>query len=423
MFVFFSDVFLEFGVWSFTYIHKARGKDLGQGYMRIVCEREMFVQQIYDDDGLVDLAATAAIANRLALEKFLRDAERGHRSRERCMPGDDDAEVSVHVKPATNMWVRETDSFTREYEAVAANWQSLDIEKRLSLFRCGWNRCLEMSAEELTRCDNIGACMTLLKMITMVAKVEMIAKVSGEMDVNLKKMSAWFEDPANTCACALRFAADRASSSAQPADVPILHTKMGVFKNAFTISLKYPFSTKTAYHNLSKKRKLSRSAVKELYSHELADLECSARLNDKSVHVFPNGKLHIVGCVTVEECKWITDRILETINDCTGVEYSIADFDIININSGFSTGFPIDPDRIIPLLLEQQLIVKYRPDKYAGVQIKLPTSLANIASISIFTSGCVLVSGYRTGVDGRDAFAFLAKFFDTHKDKIRLVDA
>lgn len=114
-------------------------------------------------------------------------------------------------------------------------------------------------------------------------------------------------------------------------------------------------------------------------------------LSTKKVKLFPNGSLQIAGCADIADCKRFTTQLRWLLGTILKVDIPADVFRIVMYNCYFSLNHFVDVYSLIDILEAQGVKYTYDPDRYAAVKVKL-----NNATVSIFVSGSVLITGTKS---------------------------
>jgi hypothetical protein len=122
-------------------------------------------------------------------------------------------------------------------------------------------------------------------------------------------------------------------------------------------------------------------------------------LSTKKVKLFPNGSLQIAGCSDIADCKRFTTQLCWLLNAFFRVEVPRDVFRIVMYNGYFSLNHFVDVYSLIDILDGQGVKYTYDPDRYAAVKVKL-----NNATVSIFVSGSVLITGTKSQAESLEVY-------------------
>jgi len=154
--------------------------------------------------------------------------------------------------------------------------------------------------------------------------------------------------------------------------------------------------------------------------------------------LFKNGSIQMSGCKHIEDIINIinilkdklnnTRAIIENniiiekpfINDRDNKKINISDFKISLINTNFKIPFKVEREIFYNILIRDRINCRYEPCKHACVNIKYTLSTdENIkASIFVFQSGHIIITGTKTINVIIEAYEYIKKLLKTHIKKI-----
>lgn len=124
----------------------------------------------------------------------------------------------------------------------------------------------------------------------------------------------------------------------------------------------------------------------------------------KSIKFFPNGTIHVTGCSDIDDCH----KVMKQIQFIMGNNVKINDFDIFMINTNFSMNSTLNLQRVIMSLKNLRLNVSFNPEVYSAVKVKFsPGEGMKQITASIFSSGCVLITGATNLREINESYKFL----------------
>ena len=132
----------------------------------------------------------------------------------------------------------------------------------------------------------------------------------------------------------------------------------------------------------------------------------------KSVKLFINGNVHVTGCRSLEEysklmkhvCGFMDYLFPESPKKCR-----VQDIDIQMVNTNFSVGRGLDLSRLKRILLDQGMCATYDREVYPGLNLKVPTSANREASVLVFISGNIIITGVRHFYEVYEAYKFITE--------------
>lgn len=140
----------------------------------------------------------------------------------------------------------------------------------------------------------------------------------------------------------------------------------------------------------------------------------------KSVKLFPNGRVHVTGCYDLKDCFLVSLQIRTLIRALLGDDsIDIINRRIVMINVNFSMNASLNLQEVINTMKLNDCSVSFNPEVYSAVKIKFkPSENAKQITASIFSSGCILITGAVNFEEISDSYAFLvSKLSDTKIDE------
>lgn len=126
--------------------------------------------------------------------------------------------------------------------------------------------------------------------------------------------------------------------------------------------------------------------------------QLSVRREGKSAKIFYNGSLHVTGCSSVADFLDVAGLITEFVREGTGIELTLATFDIKMINAGTvivdrTTGFPVKfPPRALSGAAAS-FGVDFDSERHPGVKIPVYEDGAKVATTCVFQTGSMSIIG------------------------------
>ncbi len=137
-------------------------------------------------------------------------------------------------------------------------------------------------------------------------------------------------------------------------------------------------------------------------------ITCTDMFSKKSVKLFPNGSVHVTGCTSIDDCKHTMKAIKTILEHITEKTIVTRDFEIYMINTNFSMNSYLNLSSVTRVAEEKNCIVSFKPETYSAVKIKFsPGSNMKRVTASIFSSGCVLITGAKTLSEINASYKFL----------------
>lgn len=129
----------------------------------------------------------------------------------------------------------------------------------------------------------------------------------------------------------------------------------------------------------------------------------------KNCKVFKRGKFHLTGARSAAEALRTLKVVIRVIRalrpDCTdeGRAVKVQSAKVQLLNTDFRLNSPVNLEALRDAILQKYgTYCRYEPDHFAGCNVKLRT-----ATVLVFKSGCVIITGAKRMVDIAHAFAFI----------------
>lgn len=141
-------------------------------------------------------------------------------------------------------------------------------------------------------------------------------------------------------------------------------------------------------------------------------------LSTKKVKVFPNGSMQIAGCRDLADCKRFINQLRIIIELIYNVDVPYESFRIVMINSNFSLNHMIHQMNVIDAFKTRNFTVSFDPDRYSAVKMKFtPVENGKQVTVSIFSSGSIIITGAQTIQEVCEAYiAIVKKMISRHDD-------
>lgn len=135
----------------------------------------------------------------------------------------------------------------------------------------------------------------------------------------------------------------------------------------------------------------------------------------KAIKLFPNGSIQVAGCSNILDCRRVCRQLEIILSITTGKKTVIpfSKFMVVMINSNFSFNSHINLYSLYDHLSKCKDIddVVYDPGTYSGLKVKLsPGEGMKRVSVSIFSTGNVLISGAETLEEVYETYRLLNKY-------------
>ena len=152
-----------------------------------------------------------------------------------------------------------------------------------------------------------------------------------------------------------------------------------------------------------------------------------------NIKLFKNGSLQMSGCkslidVNIALYKLISrlsekltidiDNILSEITFVENInDFRLLKFKIDFINCNFAVNYLVNKTELYKLLIEQKISCMLSPN-HACVNIKYKISSSIKISIFVFQTGNIIITGAKIAEHIKDAYVFIVKFLNKHKQQI-----
>lgn len=128
----------------------------------------------------------------------------------------------------------------------------------------------------------------------------------------------------------------------------------------------------------------------------------------KSIKFFPNGSIHVTGCSDLVDCRRVCEQVKFCIKKYTDTSVTISDFRVLMINANFSMNSFLNLQKVSTNAENTGCIVSFKPEIYSAVKIKfVPGPCMKKITASVFSSGCVLITGAKTLREITSSYKFL----------------
>ena len=128
----------------------------------------------------------------------------------------------------------------------------------------------------------------------------------------------------------------------------------------------------------------------------------------KSIKFFPNGSIHVTGCSDLIDCRRVMKQVEFCLKKYTGKVVIASDFKVLMINVNFSMNSMLNLNQVTQVAEERGCIVSFKPEIYSAVKIKfVPGPNMKRITASVFSSGCVLITGAKTLDEITESYKFM----------------
>lgn len=130
----------------------------------------------------------------------------------------------------------------------------------------------------------------------------------------------------------------------------------------------------------------------------------------KSIKFFPNGSIHVTGCADLIDCQRVMKQVEFCLKKYTGKVVTASDFKVLMINVNFSMNSMLNLNQVTQVSESHGCIVSFKPEIYSAVKIKfVPGPNMKRITASVFSSGCVLITGAKTLDEIIESYKFMVK--------------
>jgi TATA-box binding protein (TBP) (component of TFIID and TFIIIB) len=134
----------------------------------------------------------------------------------------------------------------------------------------------------------------------------------------------------------------------------------------------------------------------------------------KSIKLFPNGSIHVTGCSDLVDCHRVMKQVKFCIYKFTKKTVKVFDFKILMINANFSMNSMLNLNMVSSLSENSGCIVSFKPEIYSAVKIKfVPGPGMKRITASVFSSGCVLITGAQNLKEITSSYNFMINILRT----------
>lgn len=131
----------------------------------------------------------------------------------------------------------------------------------------------------------------------------------------------------------------------------------------------------------------------------------------KSIKFFPNGSIHVAGCSDLVDCHRVMAQVKFCIQKYTQRDdVTVSGFKVLMINANFAMNSYLNLNEVSQLAESKNCTVSFKPEIYSAVKIKFfPGPNMKRITASVFSSGCVLITGAKTLSEITASYEFLIK--------------
>lgn len=136
--------------------------------------------------------------------------------------------------------------------------------------------------------------------------------------------------------------------------------------------------------------------------------EYTDEFSKKSIKFFPNGSIHVTGCSDLVDCHRVMNQVKFCIKHYTEKDVSVYDFNIQMINANFTMNHMLNLATVSSTAEKIGCTVSFKPEIYSAVKLKfVPGPNMKKITASVFSSGCVLITGAKTLAEITASYKFL----------------
>jgi len=150
----------------------------------------------------------------------------------------------------------------------------------------------------------------------------------------------------------------------------------------------------------------------------------SDQYSTKSVKVFPNGSVQVAGCSDIFDCRRVIQQLTFLIQFVMGLDALPNEgFRVVMINTNFSLNYNINLMETVKAFSDNSVFtsVTFDPDRYSAVKIKFkPASDMKQVTVSIFSTGKIIVTGAETLKEIAFAYNLINQHIYSHRDRIKV---
>jgi len=116
----------------------------------------------------------------------------------------------------------------------------------------------------------------------------------------------------------------------------------------------------------------------------------------KSVKLFPNGSIQVAGGSDLIDCDKVYAYISAIVSKILGRNLQIKTYNIHMINANFSLNSYVNLEEIFHASNREGHDATFNPDRYSAVKIKVAPLTKHAVTVSIFSSGKIIITGATT---------------------------
>lgn len=130
----------------------------------------------------------------------------------------------------------------------------------------------------------------------------------------------------------------------------------------------------------------------------------------KSIKFFPNGSIHVTGCADPLDCERVVAQVKFFVSQFTHKPVNHHSARVLMINTNFSMNALLNLAAVSKTAEASGCSVSFKPEIYSAVKIKFfPGKNMKRVTASVFSSGCVLITGAQTLDEVVESYGFLTR--------------
>lgn len=194
-----------------------------------------------------------------------------------------------------------------------------------------------------------------------------------------------------------------------------------------TITSTFKIDSEIDVHTLKQKMKdkpftIKKKGSSDTYTWNIKDnkffnqitAEYRDEFSKKSIKFFPNGSIHVTGCSDLVDCHRVMNQVKFCIKHYTDKDVSTHDFKVLMINANFTMNHMLNLGTVSSTSEQMGCTVSFKPEIYSAVKLKfVPGPDMKKITASVFSSGCILITGAKTLAEITSSYRFLISMLRT----------
>lgn len=190
-----------------------------------------------------------------------------------------------------------------------------------------------------------------------------------------------------------------------------------------TITSTFKIDSEIDVHELKQKMKDEPFTIKKkdgsaVYTWNIKDnkffnqitAEYRDEFSKKSIKFFPNGSIHVTGCSDLVDCHRVINQVKFCIKHYTEKDVNAHDFKVLMINANFTMNHMLNLGTVSSTAEKLGCTVSFKPEIYSAVKLKfVPGPGMKKITASVFSSGCILITGAKTLAEITSSYSFLIR--------------